>query len=158
MLVKIYGDTQFELQIAAQNLNGEPKTDLVTANVRVYHITGGSEVEDLASTALSQVGSTNIYRYIWTNSLASGTYFAEYSLEDADGRTSVFVEDLPVLSVATKADWEYIKKIETGRWKISNNQMVFYDEDGTTPLLTFNLYDAVGSPTTDSVYERRVAP
>ncbi len=52
------------------------------------------------------------------------------------------------------ADQALISKIERGRWKIENNQMIFYDEDGETPLLVFNLKDQDGQPTMDRVYER----
>jgi hypothetical protein len=47
-----------------------------------------------------------------------------------------------------------IYKVETGRWKILNNQMVFYDDDTTTPLLTFNLKDSSGNPTEENPTER----
>ena len=47
-------------------------------------------------------------------------------------------------------------KVLSGRWKIQNNQMIIYDEDGVTPLVTFDLYDIEGKPTTDKpVFERR---
>ena len=32
-----------------------------------------------------------------------------------------------------------IKKIETNKWKIQNDQLIIYDDDGITPLITFNL-------------------
>lgn len=47
-----------------------------------------------------------------------------------------------------------IKQIECGRWKIINNQMIFYAEDGITPLTTFNLKDNTGSPSMTNVFER----
>jgi len=47
-----------------------------------------------------------------------------------------------------------ILKIEQGRWKIISNQMIFYDEDGVTPFLTFNLKDAAGNPTELNPVER----
>lgn len=57
-----------------------------------------------------------------------------------------------IASIAT--DLAVVKKVETGRWKIENNQMVFYDDDGVTPLLTFDLKDAAGDPSSTSVFER----
>ena len=39
-----------------------------------------------------------------------------------------------------------VKQIESGRWKIVNNQMIFYDSDGVTPILTFDLKDSDGNP------------
>jgi len=41
-----------------------------------------------------------------------------------------------------------------GRWKIVSNQMVFYKEDNVTVVATFNLFDDVGAPTMDAVFER----
>ena len=32
-----------------------------------------------------------------------------------------------------------LKKIESNKWNIANDQLVIYDNDGTTPLVTFNL-------------------
>lgn len=51
-----------------------------------------------------------------------------------------------------------IGKIETGRWKIVNNQMIFYDEDGLSELYVFDLFDASGNPTMTGVMERKIAP
>jgi len=50
-----------------------------------------------------------------------------------------------------------IHKIETGRWRITNNQFIIYDEDGTTPLLTFNLKDQLGDLTMENPFERTPA-
>lgn len=47
-----------------------------------------------------------------------------------------------------------IKQVECGRWKIMNNQMIFYKEDGVDPLLTFNLKDNTGAPSMINVFER----
>ena len=52
------------------------------------------------------------------------------------------------------SDVSLIKKIEEGRWKIVNNQMIFYDSDGVTPLRTFNLFDKEGAPTETEPFER----
>jgi hypothetical protein len=50
-----------------------------------------------------------------------------------------------------------IFKIETGRWKIINNQMIIYDSDATTPIYTFDLKDSSGSPTEENPTERTPA-
>lgn len=46
-----------------------------------------------------------------------------------------------------------IRKIEEGRFKITNNQFIIYDNDGTV-LKTFNLFDKDGEPTEHNIYER----
>ncbi len=45
-------------------------------------------------------------------------------------------------------------KINSGRWKILNNQMILYDSNGGTPLYTFNLLDKNGQLSMTEVYER----
>ena len=50
----------------------------------------------------------------------------------------------------------FIKSIEGGRWKIdtSTNKMVFYKDDNTTKIASFDLKDSDGSASTSSVFER----
>lgn len=38
-------------------------------------------------------------------------------------------------------DSESLRKIETNRWLIFDNQLIIYDDDGTTPLYTWNLFN-----------------
>ncbi len=45
-------------------------------------------------------------------------------------------------------------KVLTNRWKIAANQLVIYDNDGTTVLYTFNLFDATHTPTMSQIFER----
>ena len=51
-------------------------------------------------------------------------------------------------------DIKTIKQILSGRWKLVDNQMIFYDSDNTTPLKIFNLKDSKGNPAMREVYER----
>lgn len=48
-----------------------------------------------------------------------------------------------------------IRKYLTNRWKIENNRLIIYDDDGITPILKFDLYDKFGNPTEINVYERK---
>lgn len=45
-------------------------------------------------------------------------------------------------------------KINKNRWKIENDQMTIYADDGTTPLFVFDLKDGSGAPTETNVLER----
>jgi len=49
---------------------------------------------------------------------------------------------------------DYLRQKESGRWKITGNQLIFYENDNVTPLRTFNLFDKEGNPTDDDPYER----
>lgn len=157
MIVERPNPSQVTLQVAVHNLDGTPKTALASAVVRVYHISGVSEVEDLAPTALVQVGSSNTWRFIWTPAvLPVGQYFAEYSLKDSDGATYVDVEGIVIQDFALQVDVELIRKVETGRWRIDQvtDKMYFYDENGVDVLLEFDLKDINGLPSHVNIFER----
>jgi hypothetical protein len=164
MILVELNQSEVTLQIYAVNPDGSAKLDVTGGTVRVYHMLGGTEVQDLPATPLVNVG-TNKWRYDWTPaSLPVREYVAEYVLTDASGLTMRLPEDVvsrELVGLAkqstlllVQADLEIVRKIETGRWKVANNQMTFYDDDGVTPLLTFNLFDQVGSPTMENVFER----
>lgn len=158
MIVERPDPSQVVLQTIVGNENGTPKTALSSAHVRVYHLDTGSEVDDLASTVLAQVGVTSIWRYIWApGTLAVGHYFAEYSLVDHDGAEFVDVEDVVVQDFALQVDLALVKQVEQGRWKIDDttDQMTFYAENGTTALLTFDLKDINGLPSSVNIFERK---
>lgn len=52
-------------------------------------------------------------------------------------------------------DLDFIKAIEGGRWRITGNQMIFYEDDNTTEIARFNLFDAAGDPAEEDVFERQ---
>lgn len=54
---------------------------------------------------------------------------------------------------ATRTDLAFVKQMGQGRWKIENNQMIYYEADGETPLRTFNLLQD-GTPTEFNPDER----
>ncbi len=58
-----------------------------------------------------------------------------------------------------KTDTTLIRKVQTNRWKIfvsgpNANKLIVYDDDATTPLLTFNLKDSTGAATFVNPFER----
>lgn len=48
-------------------------------------------------------------------------------------------------------------RMNFGRWLITGNQMIFYADDNSTEVARFNLYDDLGAPTMDAVFDRRKA-
>jgi hypothetical protein len=143
------------LQVLAVGLDGAPKLDVTAADVRVYAVTGAGEVEALPVTSLVQVAGTGTWRLRWTpTALAVGQYVAEYRMTDILGQTCVVQEDVVVHDLALQADLDLVRKVETGRWKIAENKMTFYGDDGITPLLVFNLKNEAGIPAMDEVFER----
>ncbi len=58
------------------------------------------------------------------------------------------------LKAVNKDTVDFIANIEGGRWKIINNQMIFYQSDNITEVARFNLFDANGTPAVENVFER----
>ena len=56
---------------------------------------------------------------------------------------------------ALLSDIAFIKNIEGGRWKIINNQMIFYKSDNSTEIARFNLYDKQGQLSEENIFERQ---
>jgi hypothetical protein len=49
----------------------------------------------------------------------------------------------------------FIAGIEGGRWKIDDNQMIFYADDNATEIARFDLLDKTGDPAEQNIFERR---
>lgn len=62
-------------------------------------------------------------------------------------------ESAQLSEIFTNADFIYA--IEGGKWKIENNQMIFYKDDNLTEVCRFDLFDKQGQPAEDGVHERR---
>ena len=57
-------------------------------------------------------------------------------------------------ATAAAATAEIVRKIQTNRYKIVGTTLVIYDDNGTTPYKTFNLFDDVGTPSSTRIFER----
>ena len=180
MIILNENPSQINLEIHWLNQDGSDKTDVASSNVRVYRIVSGSESEILSTQAMSQEGSTGVWRYIWDSpTISADQYIVEYSSSDGS-INAVTNEDLVIQtevsidnSAIADAVWDEVtsghtqvgsfgelmyilKQIETGNWEVVNDQMIFYDSDGTTPLYTFDLSFQNPSHPTQEPYKREV--
>ena len=65
--------------------------------------------------------------------------------------------DLIPASPASETTLTTVKKVLVNKWKLLSNQLIIYDDDGATPLYTFNLVDSGGNPAMENVYQRTPA-
>jgi hypothetical protein len=84
-------------------------------------------------------------------------------VEDYSSGATVNYENLVNPHNITNHVWEdargqLLYDIEGGRWKLENNQMIFYEDDNSTEVARFNLFDSNGSPTMENVYDRQRVP
>lgn len=96
-----------------------------------------------------------------------GFWGASINIENLSESEYIVLIKVTVLSIETitveslsidksKTDIGKILQVEKGKWKIENNQMKFYEEDGITALYTFDLFDKDGNPAMQNVFERRL--
>jgi len=116
-------------------------------------------------------------RIIIDSTVTAGTFYIRGVGEISENLgTGITVYDAPLTNPATVADqvWEelvaghltadtfgalmnFIYDVEGGRWKVENDQMIFYKADNVTELCRFNLKDAAGQPVMTDVMERERA-
>lgn len=93
--------------------------------------------------------------------IAGGFYTYNFSTYDEDEDYCIRADsvtltgsDRYLYSTNETAGVGKILQIEKGNWEIKGNQMIFYDNDGTTEIYKFNLQTKNGSPTEKDVYRR----
>jgi hypothetical protein len=157
--MKLANKNQAVVQLAmyARTPAGAIKTNVASGTVRVYQVAAdGTETDILSAQALSEkAGKAGHWEYIWQPaSLPTGQYMVEFYAVDDDTIQMRAGEQLVVLDIATQTDLELVRKHSVGRWRITANQLLVYDDDGTTVLARFNLFDADGNPAVTNVRER----
>ena len=119
-------------------------------NIRyvVYDTLG---VEKIASTntGVYELGSnTGVYG----TELNLSTQFSGSILWSVNGNSNIYATE------EIKIDQKMARYIHTGRWKIeeSAKQMVFYQDDNSTEIARFDLFDRNGTKSIDELFERRL--
>jgi len=107
----------------------------------------GSEVSSSANTGIYELGST------------TGIYGVELNLSPQFSGSIVWsVTSAPSVFATeeVKIDQKMARYIHTGRWTVdaSTNQMVFFQDDNTTVIARYNLFDSSGSPSVTEVFDR----
>jgi hypothetical protein len=120
--------------------NGVPKTSL-TPLISIWKLSDNSLVVDDAS--MSEVGG-GIYKYVFE----SYSVGESYSIRCDGGET---LDDYDRYTWATSNEEDLILRILKNKLELSNgssDNWVLYDDDDTTPLLSFSVTDVTGSHVT----------
>jgi hypothetical protein len=130
--------------------NGIPISGKSNLSVEVLY-----ENAQIFSSTLSEEDSKGIYFVDWDTSLE--TLFLEEVYEVR------FLEDTTVIAIEEYRFDDNIKKIvdmvstirdiETGKWEIVANQMIFYSPEGDE-IARFDLFDQSNNPTMQNVFRR----
>lgn len=124
--------------------NGTPQTGL-SPKIDIWKLDGTQVINNQSCTEIAG----GFYYYNFT------TYDedVDYCIR-VDGTATLSGNDRYQFSTNETAGVGNILKISKNNWKIKNNQMLMYDDDGVTALYTFNLKDAIGNPSSNEVFER----
>ena len=109
----------------------------------------GAESISTTNTGVYEIGnSTGIYGV----ELNLSTQFSGSILWSVNGNSTIYASE------EIRIDQKMARYIHTGRWEIeeSNKQMVFYQDDNTTEIARFDLFDRNGVKSIDELFERRL--
>jgi hypothetical protein len=128
---------------------------LISESVWTYDISGSKPLDLLLTSSNATTASID---YQQVSSAVWDADVSFYSNTNTFGNSITTISSsISVMSDAVTAISQQIneiKDIQYGRWKIENNQMIFYKEDNITEVARFDLYDSSGVPTMDAVFER----
>lgn len=110
------------------------RADTTFTTATIVRVSGGNLVTDDGTSPFVSVTNVSYDR----------------ALSTAPGLAGTIESDVTTIKTHVKD----CRDIDFGRWKIQNNQLLFYNADGSTVLRTFNLKNSAGNPTSTSVMER----
>jgi hypothetical protein len=120
----------------------------VSGSIRyTLYNTLGTEISASQNTGIYELGSS------------TGLYGVELDLAPAFSGSVVWSSTTSANVFATeeiKSDQRMARLIHTGKWKIDANtkQMIFYQENNSSVIARYNLFDRNGNPSIDEVFER----
>lgn len=109
----------------------------------------GSQVVSSTNTGIYELGSnTGLYGV----QLDLSTQFSGSIVWSVNGNSNVFATE------EVKIDQKIARYIHTGRWEVdeNTNQMIFYQDDNTTEIARYALFDRNGVSSITELFERRL--
>ena len=114
----------------------------------VYDTLGAESIAE-TNTGIYEIGSnTGIYGV----ELNLSTQFSGSILWSVAGNSRIYATE------EIKIDQKMARYIHTGRWEIEqkNAQMVFYQDDNSTEIARFDLFDRNGKKSIDELFQRKL--
>ena len=134
---------------------------LQTANLgrSVGGISGSIRYQLFDTLGVSVLASSNTGIYeLGTNTglygvqLDLSTQFSGSIVWSVNGNNNIFATE------EVKIDQKMARYIHTGRWQVDEdtNQMIFYQDDNTTEIAKYDLFDRNGNSSITELFERRL--
>ena len=114
----------------------------------LYNTIGAEAVSATNSGVYEMGSSTGLYGV----ELNLSTQFSGSIVWSVSGNSNVFATE------EIKLDQKMARYIHTGRWVVSESlkQMIFFQDDNTTEIARYGLFDRSGAPSIDELFERRL--
>ena len=125
---------------------GDPKTGL-SPTIRIRDLADNSLV--VTDEALTEVGD-GFYKFLFTSYDETKNYVFR-----ADRTSTLVGADRYVFGSNENNEVTQVRKIQTNKWEIVNTQWIEFDDDGTTALRTYDLFDESGNPSKNAVFKRQ---
>lgn len=120
-----------------------------TVTIDIYKLSDNTKIVD--DEDCSEIGALGVFKYNFSQTITEKTEYLWIMKATNSNQMG------KIILGGWVDDVELMRKIESNRWIITNNQFIIYDDDGTTPLLTFDLKDGDGLPTESDPKERTPA-
>ncbi len=107
----------------------------------------GAQSGSITNSGIYEIGSnTGLYGV----QLDISTQFSGSIVWSVNGNSNVFATE------EIKLDQKMARYIHTGRWKVDseNKQMIFYQDDNSTIIARYNLFDSKGNASVTEVFDR----
>lgn len=122
----------------------------ISGSVRyALYDTLGTEKVSATNTGIYELGSnTGLYGV----QLNLSTQFSGSIVWSINGNSNVFATE------EVKIDQKMARYIHTGRWEVDENtkEMIFYQDDNTTEIARYALFDRSGNSSITELFERRL--
>ena len=109
----------------------------------------GTNIVSLTNTGIYELGTnTGLYGV----QLDLSTQFSGSSVWSVNGNTRVYATE------EEKMDQKMARYIHTGRWLVDEDtkQMIFFQDDNTTEIAKYDLFDRNGNPSITELFERKL--
>tara|TARA_B100000900_G_scaffold313461_1_gene272332 strand:+ start:720 stop:1151 length:432 start_codon:yes stop_codon:yes gene_type:complete len=109
----------------------------------------GVEKVTATNTGIYELGSTT---GLYGVQLDLSTQFSGSIVWSVNGNSNVFATE------EVKIDQKMARYIHTGRWMVDedNNQMIFFQDDNTTEIARYDLFDRNGNSSITELFERKL--
>ena len=132
-------------------------------NIIAFFTNGGIPATGLSATIdIWTIDGSSIVSGAAMTEIAGGFYTYDFSTYDeqedytirSDGSNTLSGNDRYKFSSNETAGVGKLLKVQVNKWEIIGNQLIIYDDDGTTAIVTLDLQDAAGNPASRNVMKR----